>query len=88
MRSVVGFGMANALLAPPAGFDELPVEEQIDYVNFLWDRISGRSADGALPKWQEKMLDERLAHHEANPDAGEAWEQVYAELCDEFGPCR
>jgi putative addiction module component (TIGR02574 family) len=72
--------MANALLVPPAGFDDLPVDEQIDDVNFLWDRITDKSAERAFPEWQEKMLDERLAARAANPNAGEPWDHVYAEL--------
>lgn len=77
--------MANAALVPPAGFDDLPVDEQIDYVNFLWDRIAHKNHDMALPDWQAKVLDERLAAHDANPEAGTPWEELYAELCDEYG---
>jgi len=27
---------------PPPGFDELPVDDKIDYVQLLWDRIAAR----------------------------------------------
>ena len=32
--------MAHSLPLPPTGFDALSVEEQIDYVQSLWDRIA------------------------------------------------
>jgi hypothetical protein len=35
--------MAQPLPMPPPGFDELPVEEKIDYVQALWDRIAANA---------------------------------------------
>ena len=35
---------------PPPGFDELSVEEQIRYVDALWDRISAARVEA--PLWQ------------------------------------
>jgi hypothetical protein len=32
--------MASKVSNPPAGFDELTVEEKLDYVESLWDRIA------------------------------------------------
>jgi hypothetical protein len=32
--------MSRALEVPPLGFTDLPVEEQIDYVQALWDVIA------------------------------------------------
>ena len=32
--------MSDSLPLPPAGFDALSVEDQIDYVQSLWDRIA------------------------------------------------
>lgn len=76
--------MANAALVPPAGFDELPVDEQIDYVNFLWDRIESKRKFASTPPWLLQMLDERHAELEANPDTGQIWEDFEAELRAEF----
>lgn len=72
--------MAHALLSPPVGFDELPVDEQIDYVQGLWDRIAAREGQVPVPAWHRAILDERLAEHEAEPDAGRPWEEVEADL--------
>lgn len=72
--------MSRALQNPPAGFDDLPVEEQIDYVQTLWERIAARENQVPVPAWHRAILDERLAEYEADPDAGRPWEQVEADL--------
>ncbi|MFO0762425.1 MAG: addiction module protein [Byssovorax sp.] len=72
--------MSHALRYPPMGFDDLSVDQQIDYVQTLWDRIAGREDQVSVPAWHREILDERLADDEANPDAGRAWEQVEADL--------
>ncbi len=72
--------MSQALLDPPPGFDDLPVEEQIEYVQALWDRIAAREDPAPVPAWHRAEIDERLAEHEANPEAGRPWEEVEAAL--------
>lgn len=44
---------------PPAGFDELPIEEKIDYVQSLWDRIAATVGEVPLADWQRELLEER-----------------------------
>jgi len=34
--------MLSKVSNPPAGFDEPTVEEKLDYVEALWDRIAAR----------------------------------------------
>ena len=58
--------MARPLPMPPPGFDALPVEEQIDYVQSLWDRIAGAADQVPLHEWQREILEERMAAHRAN----------------------
>jgi hypothetical protein len=36
--------MRRSVPSPPPGFDELPVDEKVQYVEALWDRI------GAVPE--------------------------------------
>ena len=72
--------MAQPLTVPPPGFDDLPVEEQIDYVQALWDRIAATPDRVPVPDWHKAILDERLADLEANPDDSVPWEQVRDEL--------
>ena len=72
--------MSYALQVPPAGFDDLPMEEQIDYVQTLWERIVSRGDQVPVPAWHREILDVRLAELESDPDAGRPWQQVEAEL--------
>ena len=72
--------MGNALPLPPPGFDELNIDEQIEYVQALWDRIAAKEARVPVPDWHREILDERLADLQANPNASRPWEEVRAEL--------
>lgn len=72
--------MSQAIQSPPAGFDDLSVDQQVDYVQTLWDRIAAQEERVPVPDWHQALLDQRLAEHLADPDAGRPWEQVEAEL--------
>jgi putative addiction module component (TIGR02574 family) len=72
--------MSHTLQNPPAGFDDLPVDQQIDYVQALWDRIAAREDQIPVPVWHREVLEERLAEYETDPDAGRPWEEVEADL--------
>ena len=60
--------MTNELPLPPPGFDDLPVEDQIEYVQSLWDRIAAKPDQVPVPDWHRQVLDKRLAAHEANSE--------------------
>ena len=68
--------MAQPLSMPPPGFDELPVEEKIDYVQNLWDRIAANEDQIPLQEWQRQILEERLAAHRAAPQDARPWAEV------------
>jgi putative addiction module component (TIGR02574 family) len=68
--------MAKTLPLPPPGFEELSVEEQIDYIQSLWERIAAHPEDIPVPDWHRKIIEERLADLDENPDAGIPWEEV------------
>lgn len=72
--------MANRLPLPPPGFDDLPVEDQIDYVQSLWDRITARPDLLPVPEWHKKVLEQRLAADETDPEAARPWEEVRDEV--------
>lgn len=74
--------MPKPVAIPPPGFDELTVEEQIDYVQSLWDRIAATPDQVPVPDWHRDVLDERLKDDGATPDAGESWEVVRDRLRD------
>ena len=75
----------NGLPLPPPGFDDLPVEDQIDYVQSLWDRIAAKPDQVPVPEWHRQVLDKRLAAHEANPQVARAWEEVRDEIRSKLG---
>lgn len=72
--------MPGALPLPPPGFDDLSVDEQLDYVNSLWDRIVSHPEHLSVPDWHWKIIEERLAAHEANPEAALTFEEVREDL--------
>jgi len=77
--------MTNRLALPPAGFDDLSVEDQIDYVQSLWDRIAARPEQAPVPDWHRRVLEKRLAAHEAQPEAGRPWEEVRHAIRSKLG---
>jgi putative addiction module component (TIGR02574 family) len=77
---LLGWFMASALEVPPPGFDHLTAEEQIEYVQSLWDWIAAHEAEVPVPEWHRDVLDERLADLEADPEGGRPWEEVEADL--------
>jgi len=85
--------MARDLPIPPPGFDELPVEDKVQYVEALWDRIAAAPERVGVPDWHRQVLRERLAEYRSDPRAGRPWSQVRDELLRElaarkraFGP--
>jgi putative addiction module component (TIGR02574 family) len=74
--------MPKPVAIPPPGFDALSVEEQIDYVQSLWERIAATPDQVPVPDWHREVLDQRLKDFEAKPDAGESWDTVRDRLRD------
>jgi putative addiction module component (TIGR02574 family) len=77
--------MTNRPPPPPPGFDDLPVEDQIDYVQSLWDRIVAKPDQVPVPEWQRQVLDERLTAHQANPEPAKPWDEVRDEIRSKLG---
>jgi putative addiction module component (TIGR02574 family) len=73
--------MATTMLAPPAGFDDLAVEEQIAFVEALWDRIAAKPEQVPVPDWHRDVIDKRLA---ARPTPVREWSEVRDELRAKF----
>ena len=68
--------MPHALPLPPPGFDALPVEDQIEYVQSLWDRIAASADQVPLQQWQQALLEERLSAHRRAPEDSQPWRNV------------
>lgn len=68
--------MAEPIPNPPPGFDELSVDEQIDYVQSLWDRIAASPEKVPVPEWHAHVVRERLAEYRADPSNTKPWKEV------------
>jgi putative addiction module component (TIGR02574 family) len=58
----------------------LSVAERILLVEEIWDSIASDQEALEITQEQKDELDQRLAAHEADPNAGSSWEQVKARL--------
>lgn len=72
--------MHDTIPNPPPGFDHLSVEEQIDYLQSLWDRIAASPERVPVPEWHQRIIRERLEAYHANPTAGLPWEEVRTDI--------
>ncbi len=77
--------MPKPVPTPPPGFDELSVEEKIEYIQSLWERIAATPEQVAVPQWHHDVLNERLRDSELDPDRGESWEVVRERLRGKLG---
>jgi putative addiction module component (TIGR02574 family) len=68
----------------PPGFDDLSVDEKIDYLQSLWDRIAATPEAIPIPDWHGEIIDECLKDLETNPDSGDSWEVVQERLRKKF----
>ena len=75
--------MGHPLKIPPPGFETLSVDEQIDYVQALWDRIAAKPEIVPVPPWHQATLDDRLSELDRNPDEGNSWDAFREELRSE-----
>jgi len=76
--------MPKQIPLPPPGFDELSVDEKIDYLQSLWDRIAATPETIPTLGWHREIIDERLRDLDADPGAGDSWEAVRERLRKKF----
>ena len=72
--------MATNLPLPPPGFDDLSVDDQIDYIQSLWDRIVAEPDQVPVPDWHRQVIRQRMADQENSPSEGQPWEEVRDEI--------
>lgn len=78
--------MARAALPiPPPGFDELSIQEKLDYVESLWERILTHE-DVPVPDWHLQIVRERLVEYEADPDSGNISLEEFREMLGKKPP--
>lgn len=58
----------------------LPVEEKLELVEALWDRIDEELLRGKLSPRQMEELDRRLSNLDENPESLIPWEDVKREM--------
>ena len=72
--------MTEPIRLPPQGFDDLSIEDQIEYVQSLWDRIAANADHIPMHDWQRKLLEERLSAHQSTPAEARPWDEVLDRL--------
>jgi putative addiction module component (TIGR02574 family) len=73
--------MSSKIPFPPPGFDELSLEDQIEYVQELWGKVTSRPARRvSVPDWHLEIIEERLARYRENPEEGVPFEEFEKEL--------
>jgi len=72
--------MTRKIPNPPPGFDELTVEEKLDYVQSLWDRIAAKPEAVPVPDWHLQVIEERMNENQANSRAARSWDEFREEL--------
>jgi putative addiction module component (TIGR02574 family) len=64
----------------PAGFDALKIDEKIDLIERLWDRVADTPDEVPIPVWHREVVRERLAAHRRAPDEAVSWDDVRRDL--------
>ena len=72
--------MAQKVPNPPPGFDDLTVEEKLDYVQSLWDRVSAKPESVPVPDWHIELIEERLSREQTRTGGGRSWDEIRDEL--------
>ncbi len=72
--------MPKRIPIPPPGFDDLPIDEQIDHVQSPWERIAVRPEQVPVPPWHQRIVRERLDTYKATPTAGRPWAEVQDDI--------
>jgi putative addiction module component (TIGR02574 family) len=72
--------MATVPFTPPPGFDDLSVEEKLDYLQALWGRIVSQPQQVPVPDWHREILAERIATYRAGKGSSRPWNEFREEL--------
>lgn len=69
--------MTQRVPNPPPGFDDLTVDQKLDYLQSLWDRIAAKPDSVPVPDWHLDLIEERLR---MSRGTGRSWNEVRDEL--------
>jgi len=59
--------MENAIISEPPGFSQLSKQEQVRYLQALWDHIVERPGELPVPEGHLALAEERLASYRRDP---------------------
>ncbi|MGZ5436054.1 MAG: addiction module protein [Pyrinomonadaceae bacterium] len=63
---------------------ELPLAEQIELIDALWESIVKQGYQPPLTPEQSVELDRRLVAHRRNPDDVFSWDSIKREILDKY----
>lgn len=72
--------MASQPQIPPPGFDALTVEEQLDYVEALWEHIAAQPDRVPIPDWHREVVRDRIAADSSKRPWAEVRRDIEAKL--------
>lgn len=72
--------MSQTLPMPPPGFEELSGEEQINYVDALWNYVISHSDHVKIPEWHREIISERINRYLSGIEGATTWEEFEKEL--------
>ena len=72
--------MSQAVPLPPPGFDELSIDEQVQYVERLIEYAASKQEHLKVPEWHWEILRQRLVNFREELEAGKSWEEFEKEL--------
>jgi putative addiction module component (TIGR02574 family) len=72
--------MASAPVTAPPGFNELSIEEKLDYLEALWARVVAKTEQIPAPDWQRRILAERLAAYRSGNGSSRPWSEFRDEM--------
>lgn len=64
----------------PSDFEALSIDEKIDLVQSLWQRIAAKPEALPVPEWHRQILRTRVLEYRAAPAAGDSWSEVRRRL--------
>ncbi len=65
---------------PPPGFDDLSLEEKLDYIHALWARFTSDTEEVPIPEWHREVIVERLAAADRGEGSARSWQAVRQDL--------
>ena len=63
-----------------ADIEKLSIMERLELIGDIWDSISESDVATGIPDWHVRVLQQRRAAADAEPEAGAPWEEVRARL--------